>query len=301
VLSVSLVVGALGCTTDPASWLILFSGGVPPGTVSVHAEIRTGSCEGAAIFSDDIAMGERTGMTPSDLADGTYYFYAEARSASCSALAAGCTVVTAPITTESITVTLSPVSMPPRCEASMCNTGVCGRRDAGIDGGASDLGIDGGASDLGIDGGASDLGIDGGAPDLGIDGGAPDLGIDGGASDLGIDGGASDLGIDGGGIGDGGVSDGGAIAVDASGATTCAINVTPTSGTTAAAFDFSGASNGTMCTVRLDGAAPLVAPCITMLTFAGSTFSVGAHTVELFVGAGPSGPTSCGAMFTVTP
>ena len=246
-LSVSLVVGALGCTTDPASWLILFSGGVPPGTVSVHAEIRTGSCEGAAIFSDDIAMGERTGMTPSDLADGTYYFYAEARSASCSALAAGCTVVTAPITTESITVTLSPVSMPPRCEASMCNTGVCGRRDAGIDGGASDLGIDGG------------------------------------------------------GIGDGGVSDGGAIAVDASGATTCAINVTPTSGTTAAAFDFSGASNGTMCTVRLDGAAPLVAPCITMLTFAGSTFSVGAHTVELFVGAGPSGPTSCGAMFTVTP
>jgi len=152
---VSLVVGALGCTADPASWLILFSGGVPPGTVSVHAEIRTGSCEGAAIFSDDIAMGERTGMTPSDLADGTYYFYAEARSASCSALATGCTVVTAPITTESITVTLSPVSMPPRCEASMCNTGVCGRRDAGIDGGAADLGIDGGAADLGIDGGAA--------------------------------------------------------------------------------------------------------------------------------------------------
>jgi len=160
---VSLVVGALGCTADPASWLILFSGGVPPGTVSVHAEIRTGSCEGAAIFSDDIAMGERTGMTPSDLADGTYYFYAEARSASCSALATGCTVVTAPITTESITVTLSPVSMPPRCEASMCNTGVCGRRDAGIDGGAPDLGIDAGAPDLGIDAGAADLGIDGGA------------------------------------------------------------------------------------------------------------------------------------------
>ena len=142
---VSLVVGALGCTAGPASWLILFSGGVPPGTVSVHAEIRTGSCEGAAIFSDDIAMGERTGMTPSELADGTYYFYAEARSAICGALATGCTVVTAPITTEVITVTLSPISMPPRCEASMCNTGVCGRRDAGIDGGAPDLGIDGGA------------------------------------------------------------------------------------------------------------------------------------------------------------
>jgi len=46
----------------------------------------------------------------------------------------------------------------------MCKTGVCGRRDAGIDGGAPDAGIDGDAADLGIDGGAADLGIDGRAP-----------------------------------------------------------------------------------------------------------------------------------------
>jgi|GEM_PF-2623170 len=142
---VSIVVGALGCTADPASWLISFSGGVPSGTVSVHAEIRTGSCEGAAIFTDDIAMGEGTGMTPSELADGTYYFYAEARSANCGALATGCTVVTVPITTGSVAVQLLAATAPPRCEASICNTGVCGQPDAG----QMDLGVDLGRPDLG--------------------------------------------------------------------------------------------------------------------------------------------------------
>lgn len=154
---VSLVVGALGCTADPASWMISFSGGTAPaGTVSVHAEIRTGSCEGAAIFSDDVAMGERTGMTPSELADGTYYFYAEARSANCGALATGCTIVTVPVTTESIIVTLLGGTAGPRCDTSTCNAGVCGRPDAG----QMDLGVD-----LGVDLGPPDLGE---PPDFGV-------------------------------------------------------------------------------------------------------------------------------------
>ncbi len=125
-------------------------------------------------------------------------------------------------------------------------------------------------------------------------------GIGDGGGVAGDGGGIGDGGVGDGGVvvvGDGGVSDGGGMGVDA---TTCAVNVTPTSGTTAAAFDFSGASNGTMCTVRIDGGAPLVVPCFAMLTLAGSTFGVGAHTVELFVGAGPSGPTSCMTTFTVS-
>ncbi len=152
----SLVVAALGCTADPAAWMIRLPGGVAPaGTVSVHAEIRVGSCEGAAIFSDDISMGERTGMTPSELADGTYYFYAEARSANCGALATGCTVVTVPVTTEEIAVQLLAATSSPRCDASTCNTGVCGQSDAG----QMDLGVDD------VDFGPPDLGP---PPDFGV-------------------------------------------------------------------------------------------------------------------------------------
>lgn len=123
------------------------------------------------------------------------------------------------------------------------------------------------------------------------------------------DDGALDLGpevFDGGGAIDAGpvtddagrMTDAGPI-FDAAGATTCALGVTPLSGAETTDFVFTGASNGSMCSVSVDGGATLVVPCSGMLTYPGSFFGPGTHVVELIVAAGPSGGTRCMTSFTV--
>ncbi len=87
---------------------------------------------------------------------------------------------------------------------------------------------------------------------------------------------------------------------DARVGTTCSVSVSPPIGTLATDFEFSVASNGTGCMARLDGTTTVGTPCVAMMTFAGSTFGVGVHTVELLVAAGPSGAAMCSATFEVT-
>ena len=142
VAALSLTFAACGSTPDPADWLVNFAGGAAPaGTVSVHTEIRAGGCSGAAIYKDDVSMGERVGMSPNPLAEGTYGFYAEAREASCRVLASACVTVTVPVT-GTVTVTLNPGGGTPMCTPAMCSAGVC--QNMGLD-----LGVDLGPPDLG--------------------------------------------------------------------------------------------------------------------------------------------------------
>lgn len=142
-----LAAGACNSTPDTADWLITFPGGAPPiGTVSVRAEIRTGDCTGPAVFGDDVASGERVGMSPRPLAEGRYYFYAEARNASCASLATGCLAVDVPVD-GSISVSLIMAAGAAACPAVECTAGVCGAAppmDLGVD-----LGVDMGPPDLG--------------------------------------------------------------------------------------------------------------------------------------------------------
>lgn len=82
--------------------------------------------------------------------------------------------------------------------------------------------------------------------------------------------------------------------------TTCTIMVAPSSAPESGTLTFTGASNGAMCTATVDALASLVVPCTATMDFVASTFGVGDHVIELAVGAGPAGPTSCSATFAVT-
>jgi hypothetical protein len=85
------------------------------------------------------------------------------------------------------------------------------------------------------------------------------------------------------------------------GTTTCSIEVTPETGAVSSTFSLAWASSGSSCSLRLDGGPPLVVPCTTTTTTSGSTFGVGAHTIELVVSAGPGGATVCSDTLSVTP
>ncbi|MCB9597621.1 MAG: hypothetical protein H6719_33190 [Sandaracinaceae bacterium] len=172
--------------------------------------------------------------------------------------------------------------------------------DAGtLDGSTVDAGSsDAAASDAGpVDGGASDAGaFDAGPSDAGPSDAGPS---DAGSSDAGsMDAGSTDAGATDAGSTDAGGMDAGAM--DAATPTTCSLVVMPTRGALSDTFDFTATSNGSTCSAVIDGGAPLSIPCIGMMSFSGSTFGVGMHTVEILVGAGPGGPTMCSASFEVT-
>ncbi|MFO0709876.1 MAG: hypothetical protein U0353_08560 [Sandaracinus sp.] len=85
------------------------------------------------------------------------------------------------------------------------------------------------------------------------------------------------------------------------GTATCAIDISPPTGTVASTFALTWAASGTTCSLRFDGTAPLSVPCTATTTASGSTLGPGTHTLELLVSAGPGGPTSCEDTVTVTP
>lgn len=132
----------------------------------------------------------------------------------------------------------------------------------------------------------------------GEDGGVTD---DAGAS-TGDAGGAMDAGgaTDAGATADAGSSTDAGSGTDAP-VTTCSLGVTPGSSPLSGTFTFTGASNGSSCSVRLDGGPTLlVVPCNASMDVTAGTFGVGPHMMDLLVGAGPGGPTSCSTTFTVT-
>jgi hypothetical protein len=168
--------------------------------------------------------------------------------------------------------------------------------DAGLDGGGMDAPVleDGGSMD---GGGLGEGGIGDGAVG---EGGIGDGSIgEGGTGEGGVgDGSVGEGGIGDGSIGEGGVGDGGVG--DAGPTTTCAISASPSMGDVDDDFTITAASNGTTCTAVLDGGLMLTIPCNATMTLPGSTFGVGDHTLELDVGSGPGGPTTCSTSFTVT-
>jgi len=84
--------------------------------------------------------------------------------------------------------------------------------------------------------------------------------------------------------------------------TTCRVSVTPASGTTAQTFYADTETNGSDCTATYDGVDYGTVECNnTDLPLLGGDLGVGTHTITLYVGSGPSGPTSCSGSFTVTP
>ena len=84
------------------------------------------------------------------------------------------------------------------------------------------------------------------------------------------------------------------------GTTTCSIGVAPLVAPVTSDFVFTGASNGSACSASVDDGAPLAMPCNGMMGYPGELFGVGSHMVQFAVGAGPSGPTRCLALFTVS-
>ncbi len=100
---------------------------------------------------------------------------------------------------------------------------------------------------------------------------------------------------------DAGVSDAGPGDSGVTGTTTCTLDVSPPSGSGATTFTITAASNGSMCSGRLDGNPVFSTPCSGTSTVAGSLLGPGTHTLELIVGAGPGGATTCSDVFTITP
>jgi hypothetical protein len=96
---------------------------------------------------------------------------------------------------------------------------------------------------------------------------------------------------------DAGMFDGGPDA----GITTCTIDVAPPTGSTSATFVATFSSNGSGCSLDLDGFSIGATSCVSTYSGAGSLIGAGTHTATLTVAGGPSGGTTCSDTFTVTP
>lgn len=83
--------------------------------------------------------------------------------------------------------------------------------------------------------------------------------------------------------------------------TSCTMDITPTSGSTATTFTATYASDGSDCSLSV-GIFPIgTVPCTGSYMGMGSLLGPGTYTGTLTVGDGPGGPTSCSDTFTVTP
>jgi hypothetical protein len=88
--------------------------------------------------------------------------------------------------------------------------------------------------------------------------------------------------------------------VEAAGATTCFISVTPMSGPASTTFTADFESNGSGCSLSFDGLGLGMVDCTGSYSSSADLIGVGMHTVTLRVADGPDGPRDCEATFTVT-
>lgn len=101
----------------------------------VEGSILEGGCEGAAIYTDEVARGGGAPDLPPALEPGVYGFSGRARDASCAWFAAACVELEVPSDLSTITVVLEAVPEEAECAPSACTEGVCGAIDAGMDAG----------------------------------------------------------------------------------------------------------------------------------------------------------------------
>lgn len=97
------------------------------------------------------------------------------------------------------------------------------------------------------------------------------------------------------------VEDADAGLVGDAGATSCAIEVLPTSGGSSTTFTASFESNGARCTLSVDGFVLGAVPCVGSYAGSGSLLGPGTHVAALDVASGPNGATRCTSSFVVTP
>jgi CubicO group peptidase (beta-lactamase class C family) len=87
------------------------------------------------------------------------------------------------------------------------------------------------------------------------------------------------------------------LLVDAVKTTLCDVAVSPPAGTAATRFMLDATSNGTTCTLKIDGVA-VPASCInTPRALEGKQLPIGKHHVDFAALGGPSGPVACSAAF----
>lgn len=173
--------GACSPAPRPLEWGVRFASPADRArAVWVEAAIRTGSCTGPVVFSDEISVASGTGMVmPARLHAGHYAITGRARDASCAWFASGCLEIDLPAEGRAI-VDLVAGTETAACAASDCTAGRCAGLDAGTpDGSMRDAGmVDAAMLDVGIvDVGMVDSSIpDGGMPDTSLrdTGPAPD-------------------------------------------------------------------------------------------------------------------------------
>ncbi|MFO0684407.1 MAG: hypothetical protein U0234_20305 [Sandaracinus sp.] len=85
------------------------------------------------------------------------------------------------------------------------------------------------------------------------------------------------------------------------GLTSCSIEVLPTSGSTSTTFTATFATNGTGCTLSVDGFGLGSVPCVGSYAGSGALLGPGMHVAALDSATGPSGPAHCTSTFVVTP
>ncbi len=85
------------------------------------------------------------------------------------------------------------------------------------------------------------------------------------------------------------------------GATSCSIEVLPASGSVSTTFTATFASNGSACTLSVDGFGLGSVPCVGSYAGSGMLVGPGTHVVALDSASGPSGPAHCTSTFVVTP
>lgn len=168
----------------------------------VRAQVRTGGCAGATVFTTEVERGAASQAQPGKLAKGVYGLWAAARDASCNWYAEGCRLFEVPVAGESLVVVLE--GRAPERDPS-CTEGVA-RGDAGSSTGSDEMPDAARPMDAGARGDAGDIPREEGGvapPADGSPGDGKDSGASSGAGTSGADAGdaaamsPSDAGPDG--------------------------------------------------------------------------------------------------------